>query len=116
VGQASRVPRLGLEPGQRFTVLEISGMQHRDRHRPVRGQIPRAPDFAETARADPLLQLIPVAERNARRHHPPWLPAGQASNHRPDEVGQAVRAHLSDPGTLMMPHLLFLARGRKPDG
>jgi hypothetical protein len=33
-----------------------------------------------------------------------------------DEVDQAVREHLSDPGTLMLPHLLFLAGGRKPDG
>ena len=31
-------------------------------------------------------------------------------------VDQAVREHLSDPGTLMLPHLLFLAWGRKPDG
>ena len=33
-----------------------------------------------------------------------------------DEVDHAVRERLSDPGTLMLPHLLFLAWGRKPDG
>jgi hypothetical protein len=31
-----------------------------------------------------------------------------------DEVDRAVREHLSDPDTLMLPHLLFLAWGRKP--
>jgi len=30
------------------------------------------------------------------------------------ELDRAVRAHLADPGTLMMPHLLMVARGRKP--
>ena len=30
-------------------------------------------------------------------------------------MDHAVREHLSDPGTLMLPHLLFLAWGRKPD-
>jgi hypothetical protein len=30
------------------------------------------------------------------------------------ERDQAVRAHLADPRTLMMPYLLVVARGRKP--
>jgi SAM-dependent methyltransferase len=31
-----------------------------------------------------------------------------------DETDAAVRAHLDDPGTLVIPHLYFLAWGRKP--
>jgi SAM-dependent methyltransferase len=31
-----------------------------------------------------------------------------------DEVDRAVREHLDDPRTLVIPHLSFLARGRKP--
>jgi len=31
-----------------------------------------------------------------------------------DEVDRAVREHLADPRTLMMPHLLVAAWGRKP--
>jgi hypothetical protein len=31
-----------------------------------------------------------------------------------DELDQAVRAHLDDPDTRVMPNLLFLARARKP--
>jgi hypothetical protein len=30
------------------------------------------------------------------------------------DVDTAVRAHLGDPSTLMMPHLLVTAWGRKP--
>ena len=30
------------------------------------------------------------------------------------ELDRAVRAHLADPRTLMMPHLLVVAWGRKP--
>jgi hypothetical protein len=41
------------------------------------------------------------------------LAAGIASERELDEVDQAVREHLSDPDTLMLPHLLFLAWGRK---
>ena len=44
------------------------------------------------------------------------LAAGIASERELDEVDQAVREHLSDPGALMLPHLLFLAWGRNPDG
>jgi hypothetical protein len=42
------------------------------------------------------------------------LERGIASAQEPDEVDQAVRAHLDDPHTLVMPHLLIQACGRKP--
>jgi len=32
-----------------------------------------------------------------------------------DELDRAVRQHLDDPRTLVMPHLTFLVWGRKPD-
>jgi SAM-dependent methyltransferase len=50
-----------------------------------------------------------------RSMRPKILAAGIASERELDEVDQAVRKHLSDPDTLMLPHLLFLAWGRKPD-
>jgi len=31
-----------------------------------------------------------------------------------DELDRAAREHLGDPDTLVLPHLLFLAWGRKP--
>jgi SAM-dependent methyltransferase len=43
------------------------------------------------------------------------LTAGIATEHELDEVDHAVREHLNHPGTLMLPHLLILAWGRKPD-
>jgi SAM-dependent methyltransferase len=49
-----------------------------------------------------------------RSMRPKILAAGIASERELDEVDQAVREHLSDPDTLMLPHLLFLAWGRKP--
>jgi SAM-dependent methyltransferase len=51
-----------------------------------------------------------------RSMRPKILAAGIASERELDQVDQAVRKHLSDPDTLMLPHLLFLAWGRKPDG
>ena len=50
-----------------------------------------------------------------RSMRPKILAAGIASERELDEVDQAVRQHLSDPDTLMLPHLLFLAWGRKPN-
>jgi hypothetical protein len=47
---------------------------------------------------------------------PKILAAGIASERELDEVDHAVREHLDDPDTLMMPHLLCLAWGRKPNG
>jgi SAM-dependent methyltransferase len=49
-----------------------------------------------------------------RSMRPKILAAGIASERELDEVDQAVREHLSDPDTVMLPHLLFLAWGRKP--
>ena len=51
-----------------------------------------------------------------RSMRPKILAAGIASERELDEVDHAVREHLRDPGTLMLPHLLILAWGRKPDG
>jgi hypothetical protein len=45
---------------------------------------------------------------------PKILAAGIADERELDQVDRAVRDHLADPGTLMLPHLLFLAWGRKP--
>jgi hypothetical protein len=41
-------------------------------------------------------------------------PEGTASERELDELDQAVREHLDDPSTLVMPNLLFLAWARKP--
>ncbi len=49
-----------------------------------------------------------------RSMRPKILAAGIATDRELDEVDHAVREHLSNPDTLMMPHLLFLAWGRKP--
>jgi SAM-dependent methyltransferase len=49
-----------------------------------------------------------------RSMRPKILAAGIASEHELDELDRAVRQHLGDPDTLMLPHLLFLAWGRKP--
>jgi SAM-dependent methyltransferase len=51
-----------------------------------------------------------------RSMRPKILAAGIASEEELDQVDRAVREHLDDPDTLMLPHLLFLAWGRKPDG
>jgi SAM-dependent methyltransferase len=47
---------------------------------------------------------------------PKILAAGIATERELDRVDQEVRAHLADPDTLVMPHLLMLAWGRKPGG
>jgi SAM-dependent methyltransferase len=49
-----------------------------------------------------------------RSMRPKILGAGIANETELDEVDRAVREHLSDPDILMLPHLLFLAWGRKP--
>jgi SAM-dependent methyltransferase len=51
-----------------------------------------------------------------RSMRPKIVAAAIASERELDEVDHAVREHLNDPDTLMLPHLLFLAWGRKPDG
>jgi ubiquinone/menaquinone biosynthesis C-methylase UbiE len=56
-----------------------------------------------TLRADLVVSLRPAI-----------LELGLASQQELDELDRTVREHLADPRTLMMPHLLFVAWGRKP--
>ena len=49
-----------------------------------------------------------------RSMRPKILARGIASERELDELDQAVREHLDDPSTLVMPNLLFLAWARKP--
>jgi hypothetical protein len=39
---------------------------------------------------------------------------GSFGEREPDELDRTVREHLAEPSTLMMPHLLVVAWGRKP--
>jgi hypothetical protein len=50
----------------------------------------------------------------ARSMHPVIVSLGLADQQELDELDRAVRAHLDDPRTLVMPHLSFLVWGRKP--
>ena len=45
---------------------------------------------------------------------PRILERGIASEQELDELDRAAQRHLDDPRTLVLPHLLFLAWGRKP--
>jgi SAM-dependent methyltransferase len=49
-----------------------------------------------------------------RSLHPAIIELGLADERELAEVDRAVRAHLADPRTLVLPHLLFAAWGRKP--
>jgi SAM-dependent methyltransferase len=49
-----------------------------------------------------------------RSMHPVIVSLGLADQRELDQLDRAVRAHLDDPRTLVMPHLSFLAWGRKP--
>jgi SAM-dependent methyltransferase len=49
-----------------------------------------------------------------RSMRPKIVAAGIATEQELDEVDHAMRDHLDNPDTLMLPHLLFLAWGRKP--
>jgi SAM-dependent methyltransferase len=49
-----------------------------------------------------------------RSMRPKILAAGIADERELDELDRALLQHLSDPDTLMLPHLLFLAWGRRP--
>ena len=49
-----------------------------------------------------------------RSLHPVIVSLGLADQGELDALDRAVRAHLDDPRTLVMPHLSFLAWGRKP--
>jgi ubiquinone/menaquinone biosynthesis C-methylase UbiE len=50
-----------------------------------------------------------------RSMRPMILDMGLADERELDEIDRAVREHLDDPGTIVMPHLTFLAWGRKPE-
>jgi len=49
-----------------------------------------------------------------RSLHPAIVSLGLAGQGELDALDRAVRSHLDDPRTLVMPHLYFLAWGRKP--
>jgi len=49
-----------------------------------------------------------------RSMRPRILERGIASEQELDELDRAAQRHLDDPRTLVLPHLLFLAWGRKP--
>jgi hypothetical protein len=49
-----------------------------------------------------------------RSMRPRILERELASERELEELDRAARAHLAGPGTLVLPHLLFLAWGRKP--
>ncbi|MEP7023615.1 MAG: methyltransferase domain-containing protein [Actinomycetota bacterium] len=55
--------------------------------------------------------ILPDLVRSMR---PKILERGIADARELDEVDEAVREHLDDPHTLVLPHLLLLAWGRKP--
>ncbi len=50
-----------------------------------------------------------------RSMRPMILDMGLADERELDELDRAVREHLNDPRTLVLPHLTFLVWGRKPD-
>ncbi len=55
--------------------------------------------------------ILPDLVRSLR---PAIVELGLASERELTEIDQAVRQHLADPRTLVMSHLLIVARGRKP--
>jgi ubiquinone/menaquinone biosynthesis C-methylase UbiE len=54
-----------------------------------------------------------VLPDRVRSIHPAIVSTGLADQAELDELDRAVRRHLDDPGTLVMPHLFFLVWGRK---
>ena len=71
----------------------------------ARAGIYRAGDSRRTVRLDLIRSMRPAI-----------LEFGLADDRELDQLDQAVRAHLDDPRTLVMPHLSFLVWGRKPGG
>jgi ubiquinone/menaquinone biosynthesis C-methylase UbiE len=69
----------------------------------ARANIYRAGDTRRTIRLDLVRSMRPVV-----------LELGLADEEELDELDRAVREHLDDPRTLVMPHLTFLVWGRKP--
>jgi ubiquinone/menaquinone biosynthesis C-methylase UbiE len=70
----------------------------------ARAGVYRATDSRRTVRADLVRSMRPMI-----------VEMGLADERELDELDRAVRQHLDDPRTLVMPHLSFLAWGRKPE-
>lgn len=89
--------------GRRLTELyRVAGLE--DIGLEARAGIYRASDSRRTVRPDLVRSMRPVILR-----------LGLADERELDELDRAVREHLDDPHTLVMPHLSFLAWGRKPE-
>jgi ubiquinone/menaquinone biosynthesis C-methylase UbiE len=70
----------------------------------ARAGVYRAGDSRRTVRADLVRSMRPMI-----------VEMGLADERELDELDRTVREHLDDPRTLVMPHLSFLAWGRKPE-
>ena len=70
----------------------------------ARAGVYRATDSRRTVRADLVRSMRPMI-----------VEMGLADDRELDELDRTVRQHLDDPRTLVMPHLSFLAWGRKPE-
>jgi ubiquinone/menaquinone biosynthesis C-methylase UbiE len=70
----------------------------------ARAGVYRASDSRRTVRPDLVRSMRPMI-----------LDMGLADERELDEIDRAVRKHLDDPRTLVMPHLSFLVWGRKPE-
>jgi SAM-dependent methyltransferase len=70
----------------------------------ARAHVYRASDSRRTIRPDLVRSMRPMI-----------LDMGLASERELDDLDRAVREHLDDPRTLVLPHLIFLVWGRKPD-
>ncbi len=88
--------------GRRLTELYHQAGLH-DIGVQARAGVHRAGDTRRTVRLDLVRGMRPMIL---------WL--GLADERELDELDRTVREHLDDPRTLVMPHLSFLAWGRKP--
>jgi ubiquinone/menaquinone biosynthesis C-methylase UbiE len=70
----------------------------------ARADIYQARDSRRTVRVELVRSMRPMI-----------LEMGLADERELDELDRTVREHLDDPRTLVMPHLTFLAWGRKPE-
>jgi ubiquinone/menaquinone biosynthesis C-methylase UbiE len=89
--------------GRRLTELYHQAGLH-DIGVEARAGVYRAGDTRRTVRPDLVRSMRPVILR-----------LGLADERELDELDRTVREHLDDPRTLVMPHLSFLAWGRKPE-
>jgi short-subunit dehydrogenase/SAM-dependent methyltransferase len=89
--------------GRRLTQLyREAGLD--DIHVDARADVYQAGDSRRTVMADLVRSMRPMISE-----------LGLADPQELDEVDRAVREHLDDPHTLVIPHLSFLAWGRKPE-